>query len=188
MAKRRFPKLAMALDDKLLVKFTSALEEGSVNGYVLDIGPRFFLMAIVDGGIWFDGFQCHRLSDVRELQVPHKYAAFAEAAMRKRGERMPKKPHISMVSLEKLLLSAGRAFGLVTIHREHVAPGVCEIGRVVSVGKGRVKLLQIKPDARWDDEPYVYRLSEITRVDFGGGYENALQLIGGPSAETNQAP
>jgi hypothetical protein len=186
MAKLLSSKLKTALQDKLLVKFTRPFEEGWVQGYVLDIGSRFFLMAIVDDGIWFNGFQCFRLSDVRGLEVPYEYAAFAEAALKKRGERLPKKPHVSMASLEDLLLSAGRAFGLVSIHREHVDPNWIDIGRVVGVAEGRVELLPIEPGAIWDDEPNVYRLNEITRVDFGGEYENALQLIGGPSPKAKR--
>jgi hypothetical protein len=182
MANRRSSKLATALHDNLLVKFTRPLERGSVLGYVLDIGPRFFLVALVDDRIWFNGFQCFRLSDVRELEVPHKYAAFVEAALKKRGQRMPSKRRINLASLEDMLLSADRAFGLVTIHREQADPGVCEIGRVICAGEGRVKLHEINPDASWDEEPKEYRLSEITRVDFGGDYEAALQLVGGVSA------
>jgi len=33
----------------------------------------------------------------------------------------------------------------------------------------------------WDKEPTKHLLSEITRVDFGGGYEEALHLVGGPA-------
>jgi hypothetical protein len=176
----------MALDAKLLVKFSRPFEGRSIYGYVLDIGPRFFLIAIVGDRVRFDGFSCIRLSDVRKLQAPHYYAAFAEAVLRKRGERMPKKPRVSMASVDEMLLSADRAFGLVTIHRENINPDVRQIGRVVGVSKGRVKLLEIGPDASWDDEPKVYRLSEISRVDFGGDYENALQLVGGSPAEINQ--
>src|SRR6478752_4926272 len=99
MADTRSIKLAAALRDKTLVKFTRPFEEGSVNGYVMDIGPRWLLLALVRDGIRFDGFQCFRLSDVRELQVPHPYAAFAQAALKKRGERLPKKPRVSVASV-----------------------------------------------------------------------------------------
>ncbi len=102
-----------------------------------------------------------------------------EAALRKRGERRPRKPRVSVASIEDLLLSAGRAFPLVTIHREQVDPDVCWIGRVLGVNRGRVSLLKIDPDAKWEDAPTEYRLSEITRVDFGGDYEGALHLVGG---------
>jgi hypothetical protein len=50
---------------------------------------------------------------------------------------------------------------------------------VVEVRKGGVTLLEIGPDAVWDDQLETYRLNEITRVDFGGDYENALHLVGG---------
>ena len=172
-------QLALARDQRLLVKFTRPFEEGSVNGYVLEIGPRFFMVAVVDDRIRFNGFNCFRVADVRELRVPHKYAAFAEAALRRRGERAPKKPPVSVASLEELLLSADHAFPLVTIHREEVSPDVCDIGRVVKIEKGRLSLLSLGPDARWDQNPTEYRLSQITRVDFGCEYEAALHLVGG---------
>ena len=181
MADARSTKLAAALRDKTLVKFARprAYRDGSVNGYVLDVGPRWFLLALVGEGIRFNGFQCFPLSDVRELQVPHPYAAFAEAALKKRRERLPRKPRVRLDGLDALLVSAGRAFPLVTIHREKVDPDYCEIGRVVHVNGGRLSLLEINPDATWDAEPKQYRLRDITRVDFGGEYEEALHLVGG---------
>jgi hypothetical protein len=178
MHKKKKSQLALALRDKLLVRFASALDRGTVNGYVLDIGPQFFLLAMVSDGIRFNGFQCYRLSDVRKLRVPDKYALFHEAVLKKRGERIPKKPPVVVNSLAELLLTANRAFPLVTIHREKVDGSACWIGRVVDVGKGRVTLLEIGPGANWRDRLETYRLSEITRVDFGGDYEDALYLIG----------
>ena len=179
MQKKTKSQLALALRNKLLVGFASALERGTVNGYVLNIGPQFFLIALVSNGIRPNGFQCYRLSDIRKLRVPYRYARFHEAVLRKRGIRFPKKPPVVVSSLAELLLTANRAFPLVTIHREKVDAGACWIGRVVDLSKGRVTLLEIRPDASWDRELETYRLSEITRVDFGGDYEDALQLIGG---------
>lgn len=158
MANARSTKLAAALRDKTLVKFTRPFEEGSVNGYVLDIGPRWFLLALVGHGIRFDGYQCLRLSDVRDLEIPHPYVAFAEAALKKRGQRMPKKPGVALASIEELLLSVNRSFPLVTIYREKVDPDICEIGRVIGVKDNQISLLEINPDAIWDAEPKLYPL------------------------------
>jgi hypothetical protein len=184
MAKTRSSQLMRARRNRLLVKFATRFDEGSVHGYVLDVGPRFFLLAQVNDEMRFNGFQCFRLADVRELQIPARYASFAEAALKKRGERMPKNPPVRVASLPELLLTANESFPLVTIHREHADPDVCHIGRVVELAKGRVTLLEIGPDARWDSEPLQYALSEITRVDFGSGYEEALHLVGGDPAAT----
>jgi hypothetical protein len=145
---------------------------------VLDVGPTFFLLALVSDRIWFDGFECFRIDDICDLK-PDPYAAFTEAGLRKRGERIPNKPSVSIEGIEELVLSAGRAFPLIAIHREHIIPDVCWIGSVLGVERGRVSLLEINPDATWDQKPRKHLLSEITRVDFGGDYENALHLVGG---------
>lgn len=145
----------------------------------MGIGPQFFLVCIVNDGIHFDGFQCFRLSDVRRLEVPAKYSQFVEVALKKRGERLPRRPKVLLGSLPKLLFTASRAFPLVTIHREKVDPETCHIGRVMKLNNGSVAVLEIGPDADWDETPETYRLSEITRVDFGGSYEEALHLVGG---------
>jgi hypothetical protein len=184
MARTRSSQLVKARRDRLLVEFTTRFDKGSVHGYVLDVGPRFFLVALVNDEMRFNGFQCFRLADMREIQVPARYASFAEAALKKRGERMPKKPRVRVANLPELLLTANESFPLVTIHREHADPDVCHIGRVVALNKSQVTLLEIGPDARWDSEPLQYSLSEITRIDFGCGYEEALHLVGGDPAVT----
>ena len=172
-------QLALARRKKLLVRFASVLERGTVNGYVLDIGPKFFLIALVSDGVRPNGYQCYRLADIRKLQVPDKFARFHEAVLKKREIPFPKKPTVNVSNIENLLHTANKAFPLIRIHREKTNASACWIGRVVNLGGGRVTLLEIGPDASWDDELETYRLSEITRIDFGGDYENALQLIGG---------
>lgn len=145
---------------------------------MLDIGPEFFLLSLVSDRVRFDGFECFRISDVRNLRSD-PYAAFAEAALKKRGERKPKKPNINITNVGPLLVSASHVFPLVTIHRERIEPDICHIGRVVNVGDGRLSLLEISPDGQWDDSATEYRIREITRVNFGGDYEDALHLVGG---------
>jgi hypothetical protein len=126
-------------------------------GYVLAVGPRFFLLALVDENIRFNGFQCLRLQDVRNLEVPAKYAPFIEAALKLRGEKRPRIPAVVVDSIQELLRTANRAFAVITIHRETVAPDVCHIGGVVAVSDSEVSLLEIGPDACWDDDALSYR-------------------------------
>lgn len=170
--------LVRAMKERKFIRFSRRFEEGHVRGYVLDVGPDFVLMSIQGGQMRFDGFACYRIADIRDF-MPDPYAAFTRAAWKKLGERPPKKPRINVSSLEKLLLSAGRIFPLVTVDREQIDPDVSWIGKVQSVWDRRVSLLEIGPDALWDDQPTTYKLKEITSVKFGGEYELALHLVGG---------
>jgi hypothetical protein len=178
MVKKRVNQLREMLRHRRFVRFSRRFEKFSIHGYVLDIGPSFFLLALVSDRIWFDGFECFRINDIRELK-PDPYAAFAEAALKKRRERVPKRPPVNLEDIKEMVLSAGRAFPMVAIHRERINPNVCWIGRVLGAERGRVSLLEINPDATWNKKPTECRLSEITRVSFGGDYENALYLVGG---------
>lgn len=173
-------RLVQAHRQKVFVTFVRPFEPGRSEGYVLDVGPQFFLLAVVKEDMRFNGFSCLRIADVRRLLAPAKYAAFAEAALKKRGERFPEKPKVDLGNISNLLRTANDGFSLITIHRERVDPDVCNIGRVATIDNSTVSLLEIGPDAAWDRELCSYRLREITRVDFGGGYEEALHLVGGP--------
>jgi hypothetical protein len=184
MAEKHSSRLAEAMRLGRFLRFSRRFEKPSIRGYVLDMGPRFFLLSLVSDRIRFDGFECFRVADVKGIR-PDPYNAFVESALKRRGERRPKKPRVNVKSIQDLLLSAGRAFPLVTIHREQVDPDVCWIGRVLGVERGRVALLEINPDATWDDNPTEFKLSEITRVNFGGDYENALFLVGGDPPKQN---
>lgn len=175
---RAVSQLRQFMREQCFVRFTRPLEPGFVRGYVLDVGPKFFLVAAQSDQIRMDGFSCFRIKDVRGLERD-PYGAFSEAARKKLGDPKPRKPKVSLTSVEHLLLSARQQFQLVTIHREMVKPGVCWIGKVAEIARGKVFLLEIGPDAKWDDEPTSYRLNEITSVEFGGEYERALFLVGG---------
>lgn len=171
-------KLLEAMQDKRFVRVRRRFEESPVRGYVMNVGPKFFLLCLVSDRLRFDGFECFRISDVRGLKHD-PYAGFAEAALKLRDERKPRKPKVSLHGKGELLLTAGQAFPLVTIHREKVDPGVCHIGKVIAVKANQVRLLLIGPDAQWSESPTDFSTRGITRVSFGGDYEDALHIVGG---------
>lgn len=185
MRKASTAQIASALSNRTFVRFLSRFERTAVRGYILDIGPKFFIVAVVSNRFWFDGFECYRIDDVRDLR-PDPYSKFAEAALQIRGLKIPAKPPVSITSIEDLLLTASREFPLVTIHRERVHPDECSIGQVRSVERGRLSLLEISPAAQWDEKPEIYRLNQVTRVGFGADYEDALYLVGGEPQQANK--
>ncbi len=178
MSKPILTHLTDAIAGQTYVRLTRRFEDSPIHGYALAIGPEFFLFALVNEQIWLDGFECFRIADIKKIK-PAPYAAFAEKALELRGERRPGKPRITMDSIESVLHSANRAFPLVTIHLEKADPQVCYIGKVTGISQGKVSLLEIAPSAKWDELPTTYSLRKITRVSFGGDYEDALHLVGG---------
>lgn len=171
-------QLIDAARSRELVRLSRRFERTPIRGYVLDVGPRFFLLGVVSDRIRFDGFECLRVADIRSAGTD-PYATFAETALKKRTARRPNNPRVSVQRVGDMVEAIGRAFSLVSIHREEVDRNVCWIGRVLSVQGGRVSLLQIDPSAEWKRRPSEYRLAELTRLTFGGDYEGALHLVAG---------
>ena len=177
MAGVRF-QLIDAASTRRLVRLSRRFEKTAVSGYVLDVGPRFFLLLLVSDRIRFDGFECFRVADIRSVR-PDPRAAFVETALRKRKTRRLRVPRVSLRGVTDMVESAGRAFPLVAIHREEVDSSICWIGRVLEVRAGRVSLLEVDPSAKWRTRPSEYRRAELTRLNFGGDYESALYLVAG---------
>jgi len=171
------PQLMRAMKQHRLLRFSQRFEKFQIHGYVVAVGSQFFLLALVSDRLHFDGFECFRIKDVYNLK-PDSNRAFIEAALKLRKERMLR-PRINMASIEKILLSATRMFPLIAIQREQIDPDVCWIGRVVAIEGKHISMLEISPQATWDSKPSLYLMREITRVGFGGDYENALYLVGG---------
>ena len=170
-------KVAAAIAGRSLVCITRKVEAGTAKGYIVDASEQWQVLLLIGGGISYEGFQVFRLQDVTSLEMRAPYADFYEAAIRKRGLRRPRAPKLDLSSAQALVQSAGKRYPLITIHREKADPEVCHIGQVVSLSASSVSLLEVGPDAIWEDLPTKYRLAEITRVDFAGPYEEALALV-----------
>ena len=173
-------QLKSAAEDHALIRLwrddIDALEEV---GYVIGVGAEWCLLSYVSRDIAFNGFAALRLKDVTEVEAPHEHAAFIEKALELKKLKEPDHPDIDLKDTGALVMSAGRAFPVVTLSREIADPDTCQIGMPVQIQAGSVSLMEIDANAVWYDDVEFYRLDEITRVDFGGGYEEALVLVGG---------
>jgi hypothetical protein len=171
-------RLRGAAVENVLVRIARTIEPGTVNGYVIDVGPEFFLLCVVNDQVQFDGFTAMRLDDIEEIWSPAPHRAFVERALVLRGQQRPAAPNVDLSSLAALLTSAAGSFPLLAVHQERSEPDVFHIGRVVVVSERAVTLRAISPDATWYEEgSEAHDLQDITRVDFGGLYEDALAVV-----------
>jgi hypothetical protein len=161
-----------------MVRFRHRFAQYSTKGYIAGVGADLCLVTMIDDRIRWDGFLVCRNRDLRDLRE-EPYATFVATALRRRGARRPAKPRVELANFARVLRSAGRSFPLVTIHRERVDAEICQIGAVVAVDARQVVLHEIRPGARWQTSLDTYPLREITRIEFGGSYEDALHVVGG---------
>jgi hypothetical protein len=179
MIKNLQAQLSRALTSRTLVRIERSLENGCVDGYVVAVAKKWVVMLVLGDGITFVGYQAYRLKDVASLTTPAPYAAFQEAVIRKRKLRRTVPRGLDLSSTLALLSSANAKFPLISIYCEEKDADLCHIGRVAATSRTSVVLNEVTPSATWESGLSTYPLTQITRIDFGGLYEEALALVAG---------
>ena len=171
--------LAAALESEQLVRVTTDADpDVAHDGFVVGIGAEWVLLHWLDPSIVLNGYTALPLAEIDEVEVRSADETFAVPALELRGIRPAAPEGIALDDLPGLLASVDRAFGLVVVHRERTDAGGPAIGRVAHLGDDSFILRHVTPAGRWD-ESGGYRYDEVTRIDFGGGYEEALALVAG---------
>ncbi|MBJ7549633.1 hypothetical protein [Marinomonas ostreistagni] len=145
------------------------------DGFIIAANEEMVLMQLIDDGVHLNGYQILFLEDISDFMHPAPFNDFQKRVLEIRGEDI-EDPEVDLDDLAVLLMDISEEFGLVTIHREEVDSDGCEIGRVLRADATTFELEEIGSDARWFDETYEYDLYDITRIEFGSAYEDALLL------------
>jgi hypothetical protein len=145
-------------------------------GFLLQRSKDLILLhvAAVDV-VCLNGCSVFRNADVRRLKVLPK-DEFLIRALRFKDITPSEPSGISIASWSELLESVDQKFPLFTIHRERINNGVCNIGRLAAIYAGSFALKEIDPKARWT-RSRKYNYEDITRLDFGDGYADALASL-----------
>ena len=169
-----------------LVKFSrKPIDEDDLYGFVLACSETLTLLHVLNTSTFtLNGYSVILNADVSLYAVydrPDYY--FDSKVLKLKGIKPQPQPEISIATLPELLISIDKHYPLITIHREKLNVDTCWIGRLAGMTKKTFTLFEIDDCAEWDG-PHRYRFEDVTKVDFGGGYEAALALVAEENAKT----
>lgn len=147
-------------------------------GCVVGVSQKWLLLHYLEGCYFLNGYVAVRMNHVRAVERLGAEEVIA-TGLRHFGESPQAPERIDLSSTRDLLSSAGTAYPLVTIHSENIDPEVCHVGKPEGFDRRGLQMREVSPAGEWDLDPTHWRLSDITRVDFGGRYETALDLVAG---------
>lgn len=173
-----YKKLAATFDEGQIVEIDRSPEIlDKIEGYVIGVSEVFVMLHALDTNyINLNGYIVLRSEDIRRYRIRDDNEFFLNRALKLKGIVPVAQPEIDLSSFPALLSSAIAHFPLVTIHREVMDADTCFIGRVQKLTDKTVTLAEINPAAKWG-RIRRYNFKDITRIDFGGGYEAALALV-----------
>jgi len=171
-------RLERALQDRELVSIERSISDEVFDGYVLGVGSAWVLIAPVETSVLrLNGLTALRVEDLELVEVPE--STFVARALEHQGEAPPAVT-LALDDLKALVEDGVGRFPLATLHAEGGEFSEVLIGVPVAWSEGTVELLEIDADAEWMDDTQVLQVGDVTRVDFGGRYEQLLWELGGP--------
>ena len=146
-----------------------------IAGFILDFTDSLILLHLLEWNTFtLNGFVVIRVQDINRQRIFNKRNYWQNKAAEVKRLK-PIHPSISISSLEEAIVSASKAFELITIEKELVADGKMWIGKLAEITKKTLVIHGLNPNAEWVKKSK-FNLSEITCIGFGGGYETALAL------------
>ena len=170
--------MVATFDEGQIVRIDRTPEiEDEIDGYVVGVSELFVMLHALDPDLMnLNGYIVLRAEDIHRYRVRDDGEFFLNRALKLKGIQPVPQPNIGLSSYSTLLASANTHFSLITIHREIMDAETCFIGRVQKLTEKTVTLEEINPAAKWE-RTRRYNFKDITRIDFGGGYEEALALV-----------
>ena len=150
-----------------------------LSGVVVEVAREFALVHRMSDTIHLDGHAVVRISDVSQVdRRPERGHFFGRAlALRREKPYLPK--GIDLSCMKSAISSVATFYPLVTVHRELIDPTTCSIGSPAVLTDKSVTLRWLTPAAKWSGTSPRYRLVDITLLEFGGQYEDALARVAG---------
>jgi hypothetical protein len=147
------------------------------DGYVVQIGKSWVLIAKIADGGFFDGFEAVRVKDVGRVR---RDRSFESVHARTQPEWPPAYPRpIGLNDVRDVLRDLDSSASLIGIQREGKVRSAKWIGRLDEILGKWAYVHEVRPDATWHDAPLGYKLTSITSVEIGSRYLVALGEIGG---------
>jgi hypothetical protein len=143
-------------------------------GFVVDFSDSLVLFHVLDTNMFqLNGYAAVREQDISHYRVLSKSEYWQCRAIKHFGLRPVRPDGILVASLPDLLKSVAKHYPLIVIHPERKKPDVCYIGPLISMTERTCTIEDLDCNAEWTG-PRRIRLEDVTRVEFDGGYENAL--------------
>ena len=164
-------------DSKHLFEVRSAIKgAGRTMGFVVGSSDDLILFHVLGTDTFrLNGYSAIRTDDVRDYRDFNKNDYWQNRVARHFKISPVRPAGISLTSIPELLASISKRYPLVTIHPERTKPGICYIGTLLFMNKATFTIDDLDSDAEWSGTRRL-KFSDVTRVDFGGGYEQALAL------------
>ncbi len=150
--------------------------EERIAGFIVDYSETLLLLHRFDWNTFtLDGYSLLRDKDVKAKRFFTRDSCWQNRAIKKLKLQPKAISSLTLTNLPETVAAISQQFPLLHIECEIAFPDECYIGVPLEFTNKLLIFDNLDPDAEWTG-PWSQKINQITRIDFGGGYERALAL------------
>jgi hypothetical protein len=155
--------------------YTDSFEE-SIYGFIFDFNEEFLLLEQFTDIGKADGIAIIKRENISRIKWAGNDIETAShfALKEKQNEKIGK---LKIDSIQNILKSVQSAFGYVNLNIQHIDNGMCIIGEIEEMDEETVIIKEYGTYTSLDRKMLMLNISEITKVEGGGQYEQNLHEL-----------
>ena len=150
-----------------------SVDDRFLRGFVAATSADFVVFSLVGEQCHFDGACVLRMEDVTFLRRDTEVLSAWSRVLQESPSSPASVKHVDLSSWESVVRSVAGHEKVVSFHRERVDETSCYIGTNVKIDGDCLRADRISVEGRIDGQ-FTLRTGDLSTVDFGGGYEQAL--------------
>lgn len=155
------------------------LDADRTDGYVLAVTDTWVALQDLAETVCLDAVVLLRLDHVTKVERHENYA-YVNRAVAGLGEPLAEFVCPSEATTGDLLRVIDQRTELAWIYLESRDDYWSLVGKILDIGEKRLHLHFIGRDGVWSDFTELWKLTDITRIEYGGRYIQALEQFGEP--------
>jgi len=145
-----------------------------IAGFVVGFSESLILLHRLDWNTFtLDGYTILRNKDIKKQRAFNRNSYWPNKAVKKFKLQPTAVPGLELKTWPEAISRISQLFPIIHTECEIADPGFCQIGVPLEITKKLLRLDTLSFNSEWDG-PAKIKLDQITRIDFGGGYERAL--------------
>lgn len=176
-------RLTLAQQDQVPVTVRRKyLDDDETFGFVIAVSDKWVVLQDLVQKVRLDAVVLLRLDHVSKVESPWNqgYVTRVVAGL---GEPIQEFECAPDVTISDLLRIINERAEFIMIYLETRKDYCLALGKVRRIGNKRLDLHYIRADGTWVDFIDAWKLKDVTRVEFGGLYIQALERFGDPMPE-----
>lgn len=160
-----------------LIEVLRTFDEEPWYGFLVAESEHLVLLHLISDRFELDGYCAFRQEDIESILESFDRLDLLQRALAIKGQQPSVPVDIDLSSMKRLMESAQAQFGVLVIDRELLPTDSVEVGTIRMTSGETYVLRWLSVNAEWeiDDRPFRYR--DVTRLEFGAGYEQTLLAV-----------